>query len=97
MALFGKNNQEKAEEVHIEIRTNNTWFVVNSTPKVIVRQILNGGLEKNRNRGCNPISPYLRMSDCVSVIEYDEVFEVHLKSGEVVVVPKVQVIEIQYF
>lgn len=97
MALFGKSSQEKAEEVRFEIRTDNSWLTYNSTPKVIVRQILNGGLEKSMNRGCNPVSPYLRMSDCVRVVEYDEVFEVHLKSGSVVVVPKVQVIEIQYF
>jgi len=96
MGLFGKNKEEQAQEVQFEIRTQNSWFA-QGLPKVIVRQIPNGDVEKLMNRGVNYLSPYIRMSECVHVVETDQTFEIVTKNEGLKVVPKTQVLEIQYF
>lgn len=96
MGLFGKSKEEQAQEVQFEIRTQNSWFA-QGIPKVIVRQILNYGTEKIMNRGADYLHPYIRMSDCLRVVETDQTFEIVTKNEGLKVVPKMQVLEIQYF
>jgi len=54
-------------------------------------------VEKLMNRGVNYLSPYIRMSECVHVVETDQTFEIVTKNEGLKVVPKTQVLEIQYF
>ncbi len=96
MGLFGKSKEEQAQEVQFEIRTQNSWFA-QGLPKAIVRQIINYGTEKILNRGADYVSPYIRMSDCLRVVETDQTFEIVTKDEGLKVVPKMQVLEIQYF
>ena len=96
MGLFGKSKEEQAQEVQFEIRTQNSWFA-QGLPKVIVRQIINYGTDRIRNKGADYISPYIRMSDCLRVVETDQTFEILMKEDGLKVVPKMQVLEIQYF
>lgn len=100
MALFGKSKEEKAQEVEMEIRTNNSWFAF-GTPKAIVRNIPNGGTGKTfeyfKARGCNYVYPCIQIKDCVKIVETEQTFEIQTKTQGFKIVPKAQVIEIQYF
>ena len=62
-----------------------------------MRQIINRGLEKTMNMGCDYVRPYILMKDCVRVVETDQTFEIQTKKEGFKIVPKTQVIEIQYF
>lgn len=42
IALFGKSKEEEAQEVIMDIRTNNSWFA-QGIPKTSIRNIPNGG------------------------------------------------------
>lgn len=100
MALFGKSKEETAQEVEMDIRTNNSWFAL-GTPKAIVRNIPNGGTGKTfeyfKARGCNHVYPCIQIKDCVKIVETDQTFEIQTKAQGFKIVPKTQVIEIQYF
>ena len=95
MGLFG-NNEEQAQQVQFEIRTQNSWLT-HGVPQCIVRQIIKRGMEKLGNTGCKYVSPYIRMSDCVRIVETDQTFEILTKTDGLKIIPKHQVIEIQYF
>ena len=101
LGLFGKNNQEKAQEVEIEIMTNNSWLADKPTPKAIVRNIPNGGQEHTfeyfKARGCDTIYPCIQIKDCIKIVEKDQTFEIHKKIIGFFIVPKAQVMEIQFF
>ncbi|RAP51120.1 MAG: hypothetical protein BZ138_05935 [Methanosphaera sp. rholeuAM270] len=100
MGLFGKTEKEQAQEVELDIRTNNTWFG-SGIPKAIIRNLPNGGnghtFEYFKAYGCKYVYPCIQMQDCVSIIETDETFEIQTKRDGYKIVPKCQVIEIQYF
>ncbi|MBR0471132.1 MAG: hypothetical protein IJI98_00355 [Methanosphaera sp.] len=100
MALFGKSKEEQAQEVQMDIRTENSWFAM-GTPKAIVRNLPNGGnghtFEYFKARGCNHVYPCIQIKDCVKIIETDQTFEIQTKTQGFKIVPKSQVIEIQYF
>lgn len=93
MALFGKNKQE--QQVIIDIQTQQTWLIPGTTPNAIVRQEINYGIGRIKTT-CDIVEPYIKMSDCNRVTETDQTFIIQLKTGKVKVVPKCQVIEIQY-
>lgn len=96
MGLFGKSKEEQAQEVQLEIKTQNTWLT-QGIPQCIVRQIVNRGMEKLGNTGIKHVPAYIRMSDCVRVVETDQTFEILTKTEGLKIIPKHQVIEIQYF
>lgn len=100
MALFGKSKEEQAQEVEMDIRTDNSWFS-QGTPKAIIRNLPNGGNGKTweyfKARGCNHVYPCIQIKDCVRIVETDETFEIQTKIEGYKIVPKCQVIEIQYF
>lgn len=85
MALFGKSKEEKAQEVEMNIRTNNRWFS-EGIPKVIVRNIPNGGTGKTfeyfKARGCDYIYPCIQIKDCIRIVETDQTFEIKLKHAD---------------
>lgn len=100
MALFGKSKEEEAQEVIMDIRTNNSWFA-QGIPKAIIRNIPNGGNGKTfeyfKAKGCNYIYPCIQVKDCVRIVETEQTFEIETKTQGFKIVPKKQVIEIQYF
>ncbi len=100
MGLFGKSNEEQAQEVEFEIQTQNSWFT-NGLPKAIIRNIPNGGTDRTfecfKARGCNYMYPCIQVKDCVKIVEKDQTLEIQTKIRGFIVVPKNQVMEIQYF
>ncbi len=100
MGLFGKSKEEQAQEVEFEIRTQNSWFA-QGLPKAIVRNLPNGGTDRTfevfKAKGCNYIYPCIQVKDCVRIVETDQTLEIQTKTRGFVVVPKCQIIEIQYF
>ena len=99
MGLFG--NDEEKVDVEIEIMTNNTWLAGKPTPKAIIRNIPNGGndhtFEYFKAKGCNYVYPCIQMKDCVKIVETNHTFEIQTKTRGFIIVPKNQVIEIQFF
>ena len=100
MGLFGKSKEEQAQEVEMDIRTTNSWFT-EGIPKAIIRNIPNGGTDRTfecfKARGCNYVYPCIQIKDCVRIVETDQTFEIQTKVEGYKIVPKNQVIEIQYF
>lgn len=100
MALFGKSKEEEAQEVVMDIQTDNSWFA-HGTPKAIIRNLPSGGngntFEYFKAKGCNYIYPCIQIKDCVKIVETEQTFEIETKSQGFKIVPKKQVIEIQYF
>lgn len=100
IALFGKSKEEEAQEVIMDIRTNNSWFA-QGIPKAIIRNIPNGGNGKTfeyfKAKGCNYIYPCIQVKDCVRIVETEQTFEIETKTQGFKIVPKKQIIEIQYF
>ena len=101
MGLFGRSNEEIAQEVEIEIRANDSWLAGKPTPKAIIRNLPNGGngrtFEYFKAKGCNYVYPCIQTKDCVQIVETDQTFEIQTKMRGFIIVPKTQVIEIQYF
>ena len=100
MGLFGKSKEEQAQEVEFEIRTQNTWFA-QGLPKAIIRNIPNGGTDKTFEyftaRGCDSMYPCIQVKDCIKIVETEQTLEIQTKTRGFKVVPKNQIMEIQYF
>lgn len=100
MGLFGKSKEEQAQQVQFEIRTQNSWFA-QGLPKAIIRNIPNGGndhtFEYFKARGCEYMYPCIQVKDCIRIVETDQTLEIQTKTQGFKVVPKQQVMEIQYF
>ena len=101
MALFGKSNQEKAEDCEFIIATQNSWFRNGEIPQAIIRNIPNGGNGKTfeyfKARGCKHMYPCIQVKDCIRIVETEQTFEIQTRLQGFKIVPKTQVMEIQYF
>ena len=101
MALFGKSKEEKAADCEFIISTQNSWFRTGETPQAIIRNIPNGGNGKTfeyfKARGCKHMYPCIQVKDCIRIVETEQTFEIQTKVEGFKIVPKNQVMEIQYF
>lgn len=101
MGLFGRSTMEQAQDVEIEITTESSWLAGKPIPKAIIRNLPNGGnghtFEYFKAKGCNYIYPCIQTKDCIKITETEQTFEIQTRLRGFIIVPKTQVIEIQYF
>lgn len=72
--------------VKIECKTSNSWFINGKTPTTIIRNIPLDEIHPQR----------IEFKECEKIVETDQTFQIEEKKLEVYVVPKNQVLEIQY-
>lgn len=102
MSLFGNGKSPKVvPNCEFEIKTNNSWFKTEKTPQAIIRNIPAPSsyrtTETFQSKGCKKIAPCIQIKDCVKITETDQTLELETKFDGFKIIPKTQLIEIQYF